>query len=491
MSNRFWQEDIECMPLPQLARFQEDRLRQSDVIKRAYASILYRERWQRAGIAPQLIRSRADLKAVPFVTGLDLKRSFEAHPIDDLVNAKNVRLWFCTSGTTGSPKWIPYGDNDISLFEQIVLRDFYVYDAHRTKHRFLVLTTAAPFIADGASHLSIFAEVLEGLQLEHILVVANGIRESLGLAHARKVDVLFAFPSVAMRIAENLAAEAKNEVKRRFKERKDLASLAAMLLTKVKRIQVRDILKFKYALFSGEALAPYRQAIIDSYGLEPFEIYTFTEFPCFNIECPAHNGIHLWIDTCIAEVIPQGELDKEESNPGYVPEALFLDEAEEGMVGEYVVTTFGQALPLIRYRTSDLIRIVSTAPCDCGRTHPRVKVLRRLDDVVNMGLIRFSILELEARLADVSQAGRITGWQLRLEREGYKPKPVLLIESDRAAVEHELVDEVRARILDIEALRIGCETGIVAQPDIRLVPEINEERTATGKVKRIVYSSNW
>jgi phenylacetate-CoA ligase len=53
-------------------------------------------------------------------------------------------------------------------------------------------------------------------------------------------------------------------------------------------------------------------------------------------------------------------------------EALFVDQAPPGTEGEYVVTTFGEALPLVRYRTGDRIRVVDTAPCPCGITHPRV-----------------------------------------------------------------------------------------------------------------------
>ena len=51
MASRFWQREVECMPLPQLAGLQEDKLKQSRVIERAYASALYRERWQKSGVA--------------------------------------------------------------------------------------------------------------------------------------------------------------------------------------------------------------------------------------------------------------------------------------------------------------------------------------------------------------------------------------------------------------------------------------------------------
>ena len=251
------------------------------------------------------------------------------------------------------------------------------------------------------------------------------------------------------------------------------------------------MIKIRYGIFSGESLAPYRQTIIDHYGLEPYEVYACTEFLCFNVECPYHCGIHIWLDACIAEIIPQQELDREENTAGYIPQALFLDEVPIGTMGEYVLTTFGEALPLVRYRTSDLLEVVGTERCRCGRTHPRVRVLRRLDDVVNMGLVRFSILEVEACLGLVSHSGKVISWQLRLERESYKPKPMLLIKAVRSGAEQALLDEIRSRLFEIEALRLGCENGIVANPDIKLVDRIEEVRTATDKVRRIVYGKTW
>jgi phenylacetate-coenzyme A ligase PaaK-like adenylate-forming protein len=270
-----------------------------------------------------------------------------------------------------------------------------------------------------------------------------------------------------------------------------LTNLIAMLLARFKRIRVRDIIKFRYGLFAGESLAPYRQAIMDHYGLEPYEGYASTEFLCYNVECRYHCGIHMWLDICIGEVIPQAELEKEENTPGYVPQAQFLDEVPVGTVGEYVLTTFGEALPLVRYRTSDLLEVVGTDRCRCQRTHPRVKILRRLDDVVNLGLIRFTIPEVEACLQLVSRSGRVITWQLRLEREGYWPKPVFFIEAARSGTEQELLDEISTRISEIEVLRVGCEKGIVANPVIKLVEKVDEVRTATGKVKRIVYGKTW
>jgi phenylacetate-CoA ligase len=492
MSGNFWNEEIECIPLDKIPDLQERRLKQSNVIARAYSSALYRENWEAIGVNPELVKTRKALKTLPFLTNLDLRAAFAKSPMSEIMPIGNVRLWFSTSGSTGSPKWIPYGDDDLSLFEDILLRDYYVRRAYRASHRIMAIMGPPPFASDGLAYASIFAEIINDQQLETILVAPTETRaEILGLARARKVDSLFSFPSIAMRMAERIADSAEGEIKRRFQEQKNLSNFAALLITRFKNIKVKDMLKFKAAIFSGEALTPYRQAIIDNFNANPYEIYTFTEFPCLNIECPFHNGIHLWIDTCIAEIIPQDELDKEERDPGYTPKTIFIDEAKEGNLGEYVLTTFSHTLPLIRYRTSDLMEVISTQPCGCGRTHPRIRVRRRLDDVVNMGLFRFSTFQLEARLSEVSQTGRVRNWQLRLDREGYKPKPILLIDGDGYHSEPDFISEVRVKIFEIEILKSGCEAGIISQPEIKLVPKISEQLGDSGKLKRVVYSSNW
>ncbi len=109
--------------------------------------------------------------------------------------------------------------------------------------------------------------------------------------------------------------------------------------------------------------------------MEVFDCYVAAVFPGLFAECSAHDGLHVWLDVCIPEIIPGDELDREKTEQGYLPQAVFVDEASPGVEGELVLTTFGEALPLVRYRTGDLVRLVSAAPCACGVTHPRITIL--------------------------------------------------------------------------------------------------------------------
>jgi phenylacetate-CoA ligase len=177
--------------------------------------------------------------------------------------------------------------------------------------------------------------------------------------------------------------------------------------------------------------------------------------------------------------------------PGYIPQAVFLDEAPAGMQGEYVVTTFSQALPLVRYRTSDLVQVVSTGVCTCGRTHPRIKVLRRIDDIINMGLIRFSLQEVETALAGVSRHGSVSKWQMCLARQGYKPIPRLKIVGSNISNPEAFTFEVREQLSEIKILQRGVESGLVCRPEILLEAIIDEATTSTGKLKKVVYAADW
>ncbi|HEY3248815.1 MAG TPA: hypothetical protein VGK88_11045, partial [bacterium] len=220
----------------------------------------------------------------------------------------------------------------------------------------------------------------------------------------------------------------------------------------------------------------------DAWGLRAYELYAMTEYPCFHLECREQAGIHIWADKCIPEIIPLDELEREDTDAAYVPQAIHLFDAAAGMKGEFVYTSFGRALPLVRYRTGDVIEVVDTARCGCGRTHPRIRVRGRRDDLVNLGLIRFSTAELDQRLGAISG---IASWQLRIVRRGYKPQPVLYIvpmPPQRAG----LAAEAARALDDIEILKVGVDNRLVLTPEIKVVPEIQEVLTWSGKRKRVI-----
>ena len=117
-------------------------------------------------------------------------------------------------------------------------------------------------------------------------------------------------------------------------------------------------------IFVGEPLsADTRGLLATTFGVEIFGYYGASETSALGIECRAHDGIHLFTDQNIAEVVT----DRLDPNKG-----------------ELVITTLRQhAYPLIRYALRDRVAIMPGA-CPCGLPHPRVDVLGRADDTISI-----------------------------------------------------------------------------------------------------------
>ena len=415
--------DVLHLPLDQLAQLSMQNLLYYQTLERASNSSLYNAKWKAAGIKPQEIKSYADFAKLPYTTSREVRKAIYEQPLDQILCAKPVH-WFSTTGTTGLSKWLPYGRRDIELFMQIRDR---LYNMMPTAGNLKLVTVTAPppYVEDGLAILNTIRGIENNnpLQCITIALTQTDDDEIFNFAFDTKPNVMLAFPSLAARLAEIIEESAPKVAQQQFSKQKTPKNLLLYLITRAKKIKPKDLSKFQWGLFGGEPLDPYREVLTRMYGIEPYEMYTFTEFmpPC--VECRMHNGMHLWLDICLPEIIPEAELEKERMDSTYVPKAVPLWETEKGMRGEYVLTTFGEALPLIRYRFGDLIEVVGTEPCGCGNTHPRIKVPRRSDiSIICMGAIRFPFAKLEEKVLSATEFGQARRWQLQISREDYRPK---------------------------------------------------------------------
>lgn len=156
------------------------------------------------------------------------------------------------------------------------------------------------------------------------------------------VTVIHATPSYAMHVAERMIAEGDDPRSLGIK----IAALGAEPYTEEMRHKLQDLYGFK---------------AMNSYGLSEMN------GPGVAFECKYQNGMHIWEDSYLVEVI----------NPDT------LQPAAEGEVGELVLTTLRRtAMPLIRYRTRDLTRLI-TDECPCGCKHSRLsRFVGRSDDML-------------------------------------------------------------------------------------------------------------
>ncbi len=492
MQTEIWNREVECMPLPQLVDLCERKLRESGVMVRAARSPLYREKWKAVGVRPEEVRTYADLAKFPYTYGSDFREAQTRFRPYELVCAEQVRFWQSTSGTTGTPKWIAIGDGDVTAFHEASPRIMDLVFGTASDFSVLFLTAPSPFSTEPTAYMFLVSQLLGDRPTEFIVVALSEVFDAIQLARRARTRALFGFASLALVIGKGVAEQAGSSAREMLRKEHSLRNLLAAVLASVIPLKAKNIFKFRMGAFSGEPVEPYRKALRDAYGFDPSSAYGATEFGTPTVgDCSARDGMHISLDFSLPEIIPQTELDKEELDAAYVPQAVPLWHAQPGLIGELVLTSFADAMPLIRYRISDLTEVVSTERCICGRTLPRIRVRHRSDDIVNLGLVRFSIYELKEKLEAVAEHGQVAKWQLRITRVNSKPKAIVLVQPVAKVAAEPLIREIKDKIDELTGVRQAWQNGMIAEPEVRLVDQVEEQRTATGKIKLAVYEQEY
>ena len=135
-----------------------------------------------------------------------------------------------------------------------------------------------------------------------------------------------------------------------------------------------------------------RRRIEDMLGVKAYNSFGMSEMcgPGVAFECQEQNGLHIWEDYYIVEII----------NPDT------LEPVPEGEVGELVLTTINrEAMPLLRYRTRDLTRILP-GECPCGRHHKRLDRMKgRSDDMIILKGVNIFPIQIETILLQFKELG--------------------------------------------------------------------------------------
>jgi phenylacetate-coenzyme A ligase PaaK-like adenylate-forming protein len=471
--------------------FCEKIFAESRVVERAARSSLYRKKWADAGIVPEKVRAYDDLRKLPFTSGKDLQEAQEKFSPDELVCGNRPRLWVSTSGTTGAPKWYPLSDSDIRMMKESFTRLMPLVLGVEEGFSFLYVGAPAPFVSAAMGYFVLGGFILDDRQAELSFVSLEETMDGLQLARKAGTEGMFSFPSLALLIAENVRQKAAEVALNLFRKKPSVRHLFGLLATKLMTVKAKHAFRFRWGLFSGESLDPYRKALVEEYGLRPFACYGATEFVISPAaECRAQNGMHVFLDRCLPEIIPNEELEREENGLNYVPAAIPLWDAPAGLTGELVLTTYADALPLVRYRISDLIEVVGRGPCQCGHADPRIRVLHRSDDIVNMGLVRIPLPHLKEKLDEVGTHGKIDRWQLRVARERSKAKARLVVKPTGRVAEEAFREEIKSKLDEIGGIKQARESSLIAQPEVIIVEDYHEERTLPGKVKLVVYEDS-
>ncbi len=133
-----------------------------------------------------------------------------------------------------------------------------------------------------------------------------------------------------------------------------------------------------------------RKRIEDMMGVKAYNSFGMSEMcgPGVGFECPEQNGLHFWEDYYIVEIV----------NPDT------LEPVPDGEIGELVLTTLcREAMPLLRYRTRDLTRVLGRT-CPCGRNHVRLDRMKgRSDDMMVLRGVNIFPIQIEKILMQFSE----------------------------------------------------------------------------------------
>ncbi|WP_456371225.1 phenylacetate--CoA ligase family protein [Thermodesulfatator atlanticus] len=340
-----YQPRLETMPREELERLQLKRLRQTLAHIKAH-NPAYAKRL--GDFEAEDIRDLSDIRNFPFLTKEDLR---EAYPFGMACAAKEDFVRFhMSSGTTGTPVINPFTRSDVEQWSEIMAR---CLSAAGLSHKDVLQITPGFGLFNGGFGFHYGAERIG------CFVVPIGPGRTLMQLKFMKdfgTTALAAISSYPLRLIEVAKAEGF-----------DLSDT-----------------KLRVGVFGAEVWSDETRRFIEKeLGIETFDIIGMTETGGvgLGIDCAAHNGIHVWEDHYLVEII--------DPETGEV-----LPNGEEG---EMVVTTLTrEGLPLIRYRTRDITRVISRGRCSCGRSMLRVdRIKGRTDDMLKVKGVNFYPRQIE------------------------------------------------------------------------------------------------
>jgi phenylacetate-CoA ligase len=376
--------------------------------------------------------SAGSVEKLPLTTKEDLRANwpygFLACSRDELIRMHS------SSGTTGRATVIFHTANDITAWTNLLARSMYMVGMRRSDV-FQNMMTYGLFTGGLGFHY--------GAEKIGALVIPAGAGNS-----KRQIHLIRDFETTAIHIIPSYALH------------------LSTVFTEVGVDPRRDT-KLRLAFLGAEPHSErMRRKIEEFYGFKGFNSYGLSEMngPGMAFECPEQNGMHIWEDNYIIEII-----DPVTQKP--------LPEGEEG---ELVATTLVRdGMPIIRYRTKDLTRIIP-GPCPCGRTHRRIERIKgRTDDMMIMRGVNIFPIQIEKKLMEIPGIG--TNFVIILDREGYNDSMTVKVEVQKEFFGGNLqqLEALRRRIVE------EIKSDILITPRVDLV-EPDSLPQSEGKAKRVI-----
>lgn len=420
----------EAMPVKELRRLQGERLR--DLVRRAYQNVpFYRTKLDARGVKPGDIRGIEDIAKLPFTMKPEFREQYPfgmfAAPMREIVRIH------ASSGTTGKPTVVGYTRNDVDNWAECAARSLGCGGATADD---VVQVAYGYGLFTGGLGMHYGAEKLGAAALP---MSSGNTEKQIMLMKDFGVTVLCCTPSYALQIAEVAAQMGEDLMK----------------------------LPLKSGHFGAEPWTEaMRKRIEELFPLKALDIYGLSEVagPGVANECLEQRGLHVFEDHFYPEII-----DPETGDP-----------LPDGQKGELVFTCLTkEGVPLIRYRTRDITRILDEGPCPCGRTSRKIaRLMGRTDDMLIIRGINVFPSQVEDVLVRIE--GVHPQYLIIVDRQGNLDTMEIKVE----VTESLFSDEVRK----LEALRDKIHHQIKSMLNvsakITLVEPKTIERTL-GKAKRV------
>ncbi len=360
---------IEYLEKKDMEHIQLMRLKQT--VQRVYDHVpYYRGLMEQAQVTPEAIKHLSDIAKLPFSNKEDLRINY---PFGLFAVAKDqiVRL-HASSGTTGKPTVVGYTQHDLDMWSEAVKRLAVMAGATQED---VVQIAFGYGLFTGAFGLHYG---LEKLGATIIPISSGNTKKQLMMMQDLGTTILVSTPSYALHmgeVAKNMGIDPKKD------------------------------LQLRIGLFGGEGSSEsVRKELEDVWGILATENYGMSELigPGVSGECVHKMGMHINEDYFLAEII----------------DPVTQEVLEDGEIGELVITTLDkEALPLIRYRTKDLTRLIKE-PCACGRTTKRMeKISGRSDDMLIIRGVNVFPTQIEEVMGEFDELA--PHYEILLRKEGH------------------------------------------------------------------------
>ena len=425
-----WNEKIECASRDSMSQIQSERL--ITTVKRVYHNVpYYRKKMQEIGLVPEDIRSIEDLSKLPFTNKSDLRDSY---PFGSFaVSMSEIVRVHASSGTTGKPTVVGYTRNDIAMWAENVTRSLCM--AGVTKHDLVQVAYGYGLFTGGLGlHYG-----TENLGASVIPISGGNTQKQIQLLQDFGSTAICCTPSYVLHIAEVLE-EMKIDP---------------------------STLKLRVGVFGAEPWSEsMRKDIEKKLKIKAIDIYGLSEImgPGVSCECEHQVGMHINEDHFIPEIINPETL--EPVVPGEIGELVFSTITKEG-------------IPLLRYRTRDLTRLIYDK-CECGRTLVRMEKCKgRSDDMLIIRGVNVFPSQIESVLLEMSETE--PHYLLIVEREGNLDTLKVQVEVQ----EQFFSDEIKELQNLSRKIKHNIESTLGISVTVQLVEPKTIERSA-GKAKRVI-----